>query len=312
MDSYLVGLLIFLLVALAICSLYAALFGSHRALQDRFEEMALKLRTSDATGAPDRGKADNLARSILQWTARRMPRPKDTAAVGRISRTLARAGFYRASALRLYLAVRVLSVIGGALIGVGVGVALHKTAAHGLLFMLFGGFAGAVAPGYYLGKRAQKRQAAIARELSDVLDLLVVCVEAGLGLFEAIKIVGDETERQGQVIGGELTMVAGEVSAGSSLGQALRSLGERTAVEDLKPLAATLIQSEQLGAQIGPALRSSSDALRTKRRLRAEEAAQKSTIKILFPLVLFVLPAMLIVIIAPALIQAIQTLSSQY
>lgn len=312
MDSYIVGLLIFVLAAVAIGSLYIALFGSHRVLQDRFEEMALKLRTSHAPDALDQAEADNLVRSILRWTAQRMPQPKDTAAVGRISQALVRAGFYRAGALRLYLAIRVLSVIGGALAGVGVSVALQKSAAHGMLFMLFGGFAGAVAPGYYLGKRAQKRQAAIARELSDVLDLLVVCVEAGLGLFEAIKIVGEETERQGQVIGEELTMVAGEVSAGSSLGEALRSLGERTAVEDLKPLAATLIQSEQLGAQIGPALRSSSDALRTKRRLRAEEAAQKSTIKILFPLVLFVLPAMLIVIIAPALIQAIQTLSSQF
>jgi tight adherence protein C len=132
-----------------------------------------------------------------------------------------------------------------------------------------------------------------------------------MGLFEAIKIVGDETERYGQAIGTELAQVSVEVAAGTSLGQALRNLAERTAVEDIKPLAATLIQSEQLGSQIGPALRSSSDALRIKRRFRAEEAAQKSTIKILFPLVLFILPAMLIVLLAPAMIQAMRTLSAQ-
>ena len=166
-------------------------------------------------------------------------------------------------------------------------------------------------PVYYLRRRANRRQKDIARQLSDVLDLLVVCVEAGLGLFEAIKIVGDETERQGQAIGTELALVSVEVAAGGSLGQALRNLAERTAVEDIRPLAATLIQSEQLGSQIGPALRSSSDSLRTKRRFRAEEAAQKSTIKILFPLVLFILPAMLIVLLAPAMIQAIRTLSAQ-
>ena len=141
-----------------------------------------------------------------------------------------------------------------------------------------------------------------------MLDLLVVCVEAGLGLYEAIKVVGAEAERQKQEIGTELSLVSSEISAGASLGQALRSLAERTAVEDIKPLAATLIQSEQLGAQIGPALHASSDALRTRRRLRAEEAAQKSTVKILFPLVLFVLPAMIMVIVGPAMIQVIRTI----
>jgi tight adherence protein C len=164
-------------------------------------------------------------------------------------------------------------------------------------------------PSYYVGRRARKRQNAIARQLSDVLDLLVVCVEAGLGLFEAIKIVGTESERQKQEIGRELALVTSEISAGATLGQALRNLAERTAVEDIKPLAATLIQSEQLGAQIAPALHASSDALRTRRRLRAEEAAQRTTIKILFPLVLFVLPAMLLVIVGPAIIQILHTLA---
>ncbi|HSR56720.1 MAG TPA: type II secretion system F family protein, partial [Candidatus Binataceae bacterium] len=94
-------------------------------------------------------------------------------------------------------------------------------------------------------------------------------------------------------------------------GQALRSLSERTAVEDIKPLAATLIQSEQLGAQIAPALHASSDALRARRRLRADEAAQKASVKILFPLVLFVLPAMIMVIVGPAMIQVVRTIGGQ-
>ncbi|HKN13457.1 MAG TPA: type II secretion system F family protein [Candidatus Binatus sp.] len=137
----------------------------------------------------------------------------------------------------------------------------------------------------------------------------VVCVEAGMGLFEAIRIVGTECERHGQEIGTELNLVATDISAGASLGQALRGLADRTAVEDIKPLAATLIQSEQLGAQIGPALRASSDALRMHRRLHAEEEAQKASIKILFPLVIFVLPSMIAVIIGPAMISVLHTLS---
>ncbi len=121
--------------------------------------------------------------------------------------------------------------------------------------------------------------------------------------------MGTECERHGQEIGTELSLVATDISAGASLGQALRGLADRTAVDAIKPLAATLIQSEQLGAQIGPALKSSSDALRQRRRLMAEEAAQKASIKILFPLVIFVLPAMIAVIIGPAMISVSNAVS---
>jgi tight adherence protein C len=103
--------------------------------------------------------------------------------------------------------------------------------------------------------------------------------------------------------------VSAELNAGATLGQALRNLATRTAVEDIKPLAATLIQSEKLGAQVGPALRLISDTLRTTRRLRAEEAAQKTIVKILFPLVFFVLPAMMSVIAGPAMITVMRTLN---
>ena len=178
------------------------------------------------------------------------------------------------------------------------------------LLLAMGGIGiGIFVPSYYLGRRARLRQSAIARQLSDVLDLLVVCVEAGMGLFEAIRIVGAECERHGQEIGTELNLVATDISAGASLGQALRGLADRTAVEDIKPLAATLIQSEKLGAAIGPALRAISDSIRSRRRLHAEEAAQKTTIKILFPLVLMILPAMLLIIIGPAIVQTVRTLS---
>jgi tight adherence protein C len=178
-----------------------------------------------------------------------------------------------------------------------------------VMWLVAGAGAGAFAPIYYVGRRGRRRQEAIARELSDVLDLLGVCVESGLGLHEAIRVVGNEVESQGQVIGRELSIVSGEMAAGKSLGQALRAFADRTAVEDIKPLAAMLIQSEQLGAQVAPSLRSSSDALRARRRMRAEEEAQKTTVKILLPLVLFVLPAMLIVIVGPAMIQILGTIN---
>ena len=300
--------LVFCLVGVGFGAIYVAFFGSHRALRERFEETTLELLRESGvqSGWVEEPRA---AGALLRWAMAKLPEPKDNDAAVKVSRELVRAGFGRASAARMFRLVRVLAVAIGAILGLTVGYLLGYTGSK-LIMVLMGGLVlGMMLPGYYLSKRARRRQLRIARQLSDVLDLLVVCVEAGLGLFEAVKIVGEETENQGQEIGQELSLVSGEVSAGLGLGEALRNLAERTAVEDMKPLAATLIQSEQLGAQIGPALRSSSDMLRSKRRLRAEEAAQKTTIKILFPLVLFILPAMLIAILAPALIQAVRTLS---
>lgn len=297
--------LVFMLIAVAGCAIYVALYGSYQERRNRFVEATVKLRGYDDSDA----EAEQRAGLWLKWAIERMPAQRDAGAAGRTAQMLARAGFYRSRATIIFRLVRLVSAAAGVAIGLGVGYLLKHTGTEALLMAAGGGFVGLSAPAYLVNRRGRKRQRTIARQLSDVLDLLVVCVEAGLGLFEALKIVGQETERQGQEIGGELMLVSGEVAAGSALGLALRRLADRTAVADLRPLASTLIQSEQLGAQVGPALRSSSDMLRTKRRLRAEEAAQRTTIKILFPLVLFILPAMLLVILAPALIQAMHTLS---
>jgi tight adherence protein C len=246
---------------------------------------------------------------LFRWAAARVPEPNLATPSGeKLIETLLQAGFFGSRVAHDFQVLRVIASVGGALLLLVVALMLGKTAGAMLIFTLLGLVLGAILPVIYLQRRARLRQLAIARQLSDILDLLVVCVEAGLGLHEAIKVVATESERQGQDIGRELSLVASEISAGASLGQALRNLAERTAVEDIRPLAATLIQSEQLGGQIAPALHASSDALRMRRRLRAEEAAQKTTIKILFPLVLFILPAMLMVIIGPAIIQILHTL----
>jgi tight adherence protein C len=177
------------------------------------------------------------------------------------------------------------------------------------IYATVGAIFGVMAPVAYIGRRGRMRQRTITNELADMLDLLVVSVEAGLGINEALKVVGAECNRQHEEIGHELAIVSGEMAAGATLGDTLANLAERTAVEDFRPLAATLVQSEQLGAKIGPALRASSDALRSQRRLRAEEAGQKASVKILFPLVLLILPAMMMLIIGPAVIKALRTLS---
>jgi tight adherence protein C len=305
-----VGISVFFLAGAAAIALYIAFAPNTRAIDESFADIAVKMRIS--MGALDGGDItdDNLLRMMFRWAAKRVPPPDTDSPTGeKLQQTLAQAGFLKSSAPQTYQVIRVMLAVGCAVVGLIIGLILHNSISQPLLFAVGGAVVGIFVPSYILGRRARQRQSAISRQLSDVLDLLVVCVEAGLGLYEAIQIVGTECERHGQEIGTELNLVAAEISAGASLGQALRGLAERTAVDDIKPLAATLIQSEQLGAQISPALHASSDALRMRRRLRAEEMAQKATIKILFPLVLFVLPSMIAVIIGPAMVQVLHTMS---
>jgi tight adherence protein C len=304
-----VGIGVFFLAGAAAFALYLALSPNSRAIDERFADLALKMRVSQGALEGD-NQDQGVMRMLFKWAAKRVPAPDLNSPSGeKLQQTLAQAGYLKSSAAQTYQVARVLLAIGGGALGLLVGVIFHTSAAQPLMFA-FGGFGmGIFVPSYILGRRARIRQNAISRQLSDVLDLLVVCVEAGMGLYEAIRIVGTECERHGQEIGTELNLVATDISAGATLGQALRGLADRTAVDDIKPLAATLIQSEQLGAQIAPALRSSSDALRMRRRLRAEEDAQKASIKILFPLVIFVLPAMIAVIVGPAMISVLRTLS---
>jgi len=308
MSPFIIGMVVFFLAAGACVALYLAITPPNRAVDERFADLAVKMRA--AQGALGDDTDDSVLDMLFRWASKRVPPPNlDTPTGEKLQQTLHQAGFLKSTAPQTYQVARVLLAIGGGVLGMLFGALVYQNASQPLLFGAAGVAIGVFVPSYYLGRRARTRQNAISRQLSDVLDLLVVCVEAGMGLFEAIRIVGTECERHGQEIGTELSLVATDISAGASLGQALRGLADRTAVDDIKPLAATLIQSEQLGAQIGPALRSSSDALRQRRRLMAEEAAQKASIKILFPLVIFVLPSMIAVIIGPAMISVLHTLS---
>jgi tight adherence protein C len=310
MSALYAGLTVFVLTAAGAMALYVAIYGSNRPFDERISDLGVKMRVTYGNPLGLDVESDTFARSLFRWVAKRLPEPPISSKEGeKLAQTLVRAGFPGSRALRVFHFTRLAITAGLAFGLLALSLTLGYRGIKPLLFMLMGAGAGGFVPGYYLARRARKRQQEIANQLSDVLDLLVVCVEAGLGLNEAIKVVGSETQRQKQQIGSELAMVSAELGAGSSLGTALRAFADRTAVDDIKPLAATLVQSEKLGAQIGPALRSLSDSLRTSRRLRAEEAAAKTTVKILFPLVFFILPAMMSVIIGPAMIQIMQTLN---
>ncbi len=310
MTTFFISLFVFCMIGVAGFAAYLGLYGSHRALEERFADLAVKIRASGGIFEDEDELDSNFGRMVFRWAATKVPAPDLESPAGeKLQQALVQAGYGSSGTAHTFMVIRVMCLVGSAVVGALITLLLGKPSGMVMLGGIVAGVLGFVLPSVYISRKARARQMEISRQLSDILDLLVVCVEAGLGLFEAIKIVGTESERQKQAIGRELSLVASEISAGASLGQALRNLAERTAVEDIRPLAATLIQSEQLGAQIAPALHASSDALRTRRRLRAEEAAQKTTIKILFPLVLFILPSMLMVIMGPAIIQIINTLN---
>ena len=309
MGPLLISVVVFLVLAGAASAIYISATSGQHQMHSRMSQVGQRARVNmAAAGMP---VADQqMTRALLKWAVGRLPHPKVVTRRGtKLHELLVQAGFKASSGVAIFQLSKLVAAVCGLLLGLIPSLAFGMRGSRVILLTIMGAAIGSFIPGYYLNKRAKNRQIDIGRQVSDVLDLLVVCVEAGLGLLEAIKVVGDETKAQELVIGYELSQVAAEVNSGASLGQALRSLADRSGVADIKPLAATLIQSEQLGAAIGPALRAISDSIRSHRRLYAEEAAQKTTIKILFPLVLMILPAMLLIIIGPAIVQTVRTLS---
>jgi tight adherence protein C len=311
MSAMYASLTILLLMGAVSVATYKAIYGSRREFDDRLAEMAVTMRVAYGTTTDADIESPSFARSLFLWVTRKIPEPSLNTAEGmKLSQSLVQAGFSVPSALRTFHFVRISSIVTVAVFAL---IATRMLGVYGIrdfLMMFVGAGVGAYLPTVFLKRRTKKRKRKLTEQLSDVLDLLVVCVEAGLGLGEAIKIVGNETERQGQAIGTELTTLSQELGAGGTLADAMKGFAQRTGVDDVKPLAATLVQSEKLGAQIGPALRSLSDSMRITRKTRAEEAAAKTTVKMLFPLVFFILPAMMAVILGPAMIQIMHTFKS--
>jgi tight adherence protein C len=163
-------------------------------------------------------------------------------------------------------------------------------------------------PNFVLNRQIQSRQKKINEGLPDALDLLVVCVEAGLGLNAAMKRVAEDCRTGNPVLSQEFMLVNLEILAGLDREQALRNLAERTGVEDLSNLCAILIQADKFGTSIASALRIQSDTLRTKRRQRLEEKAAQTPVKLIFPLLLFIFPALMVVILGPAVVQVMETM----
>jgi len=219
---------------------------------------------------------------------------------------LVHAGYRQPSALYIYLGARVL-LAAGLFVFVLISWPLAGVAGgRVVLGPAMAAAAGWLLPRIVLSRRIKKRQKELQKALPDTLDLMVICVEAGLGLNQALTRVSEEMESLSGPMSEELHIVNLEIRAGTPREEALRNMGDRTNVTDLRQLVAMLIQTDRFGTSIAQALRVQADNLRTARRQRAEEAAAKTTIKMLFPLVLFIFPAMFVVILGPAVFHLIE------
>lgn len=225
-----------------------------------------------------------------------------------LGKKLIQAGYWAPEAVRIFLGVRVVLAVSLTVVCLGVGALFDFRILATVLVAFWFAILGWLAPGWYVANRRRLRRIEINLVLADALDLLVACVEAGMGLNQAMVRVSDELRNVSQALAEEFTMVNLEIRAGSSRSQALRNLAERTGIEDIQNLVSTMIQTERFGTSIGRALRVQADTLRQKRRQRAEEAAAKTTIKLLFPLVLFVFPALFVVVLGPGVIMVVTAL----
>jgi tight adherence protein C len=183
------------------------------------------------------------------------------------------------------------------------GIPFEKDFTTRLLLTIAFTIAGFLIPTYWLRKKLQNRQLRIFHDLPDLLDLMTVCVEAGLSMDAAMIKVCEDQQFKRSPLAREITIAVQETRAGKPRLEALRDMGERTMVDDLKSFAAMLIQTERLGTSLGQSLRVFSDSLRTIRRQIAEEAAAKTSVKLIFPLVFCIFPAILIVILGPGMIR---------
>lgn len=223
---------------------------------------------------------------------------------------LCQAGYRHLEARKVFAGARVLTTTTFGLAAVLITWSLKLQPQEILVLTLVGLAIGFFLPVSVVRWRQQKRQTEITLSLPDALDLLVICVEAGQGLNAAILKVAKESEHQATALSEELRMVNNEMRAGVTRTQALRNLALRTGVDDVRSLVAVMIQSDRFGTSIAQALRIHAQSLRTRRRQRAEETARKAPVKLVFPLVFCIFPELLVVILAPGMLQLFRALSS--
>lgn len=309
-------------IAAAVCVTIIAFLICNRVSGDdrpraeaRLEELRNPRRRKE-DAKPDEGaerakkKSDALTAALERATnpLAATVRPKNEKELGRLRERLMHAGFRRESAPTIFKGVQLIVACFGLFIGGVVGLITVGFEMGLLIRVLIGGGILYFIPEFVLMFVTKRRKEGIFLGLPDSLDLMVVCVEAGLGLDQALRKVAEEMKKSYRHIAEEFGVANAQMQLGRSRGEVLQALGYRSGVDDLKQLASILIQADKFGSSVAQALRVQSDSMRVRRRQLAEEKAAKTAVKLIFPLVLFIFPGIFVVLVGPAAITMINNL----
>lgn len=298
----------FVCISLGMLGVYWLLYRPQSAATERLKRLGERT-PSPVSGhlslEDTRGSAD-LAQRLASPLSRLLP--PSAAEVKKLQKQLMQAGFRSPGAPLTYRAIQLFTLAGlPAMVAVTCAI-LARPLSSAALYILGAFVLGFFLPRYALGRMIRSRQQLVRWGLADALDLMVISIEAGLGLNAAMVKVSTELRDAHPDICDEFEMANLEMRVGRDREEALRNLAERTGVDDLRSLVAMLIQTDKFGTSIARAIRAFSDSLRTKRRQRAEQAAQKAAVKLLFPLACFLFPTLFIALLGPAALQLMDTL----
>ena len=298
----------FVCISLGMLGVYWLLYRPQSAATERLKRLGE--RTASPVSGPisldDTRASADLAQRLASPLSRLLP--PSAAEARKLQKQLMQAGFRSPGAPLTYRAIQLFTLAGlPAVVAVTCAV-LARPLSSAALYILGAFVIGFFLPRYALGRMIRSRQQLVRWGLADALDLMVISIEAGLGLNAAMVKVSTELREAHPDICDEFEMANLEMRVGRDREESLRNLAERTGVDDLRSLVAMLIQTDKFGTSIARAIRAFSDSLRTKRRQRAEQAAQKAAVKLLLPLACFLFPTLFIALLGPAALQLMDTL----
>jgi len=226
--------------------------------------------------------------------------PLSAMEAAKLQKRLLQAGYRSPDAAMAFRAIQISLIVAIPTLVISAGYLLERPANSLIILSLLGAAIGFYLPRLILSSKIKQRQLRITWGLADTLDLMVVAVEAGLGLNAALNRVAEELKKTHPDLHYELELVNLEIRVGRSREEALRNLAGRTGVDDIRSFVALLVQADRYGASIAKAVRIFADSLRTKRRQKAEQASQKAALKLIFPLTIFLFPVIILIMLAPA------------
>jgi tight adherence protein C len=303
-----IPLLVFAAMVAGIFSMLSLISNRNSRAAERLERLS---RPASLVEIEDASKVKTARFQNVLETAKALSRPlmpKTDLEASQLKIKLANAGFRSDSAVPIYLGIRFGTFLFSVLVSLAIFLPKYGLTLAALKpIVLISGLGFYMAP-IGLWYLRSKRQEAIFLTLPDALDLLVVCVESGLGLDAAMRKVCDEMKGHAKVICEELSLANFQLQMGRPRREVLHDLGVRTGVDDVKALAAILIQVDRFGSSIAQALRVQSDSMRTRRKQIAEEKAAKTAVQLIFPLVMFIFPGIFVVLVGPAAISIMKTM----